>query len=449
MKIVVAGTGYVGLVTGACLAHLGHSVTCVDTNKEKIELMKQGISPIYEPGLDEILKKNYEESRLDFTTDYKSVYKDADVIFIGVGTPEREDGSANLDYVYKASEQIAENVEKDCLVVVKSTVPIGTNDKVEEFLKEHLKNDVQIEVASNPEFLSQGTAVKDTLYSSRIVIGVKSDRARDTLREVYERFNQPIVVTNRRSAEMIKYASNDFLALKISFINEIANFCEIVGADVEDVANGMSYDPRIGDKFLKAGIGYGGSCFPKDTKALHWLANDNGYELKTIKATIEVNENQKYKLFRKAKQRFRSLKGMKVAILGLTFKPGTDDLRDAPSIPNVRRLLDEGAEIVAYDPVGEENFKKLFPTEITYVKTPEETLKDADAAFIFTEWNEIKSLHLNIYKELMNTPIIFDGRNCYKINDVEEKAIEYYSVGRKAILNLKEDAKSEAAMAIV
>lgn len=449
MKIVVAGTGYVGLVTGACLAHLGHSVTCVDTNEEKIELMKQGISPIYEPGLDEILKKNYEEDRLDFTTDYKSAYKDADVIFIGVGTPEREDGSANLDYVYNVAEQIAENVEKDCLVVVKSTVPIGTNDKVEEFLKEHLKNDVQIEVASNPEFLSQGTAVKDTLYSSRIVIGIKSDRARDTLREVYERFNQPIVVTNRRSAEMIKYASNDFLALKISFINEIANFCEIVGANVEDVANGMSYDPRIGDKFLKAGIGYGGSCFPKDTKALHWLANDNGYELKTIKATIEVNENQKYKLFRKAKQRFKSLKGMKVAILGLTFKPGTDDLRDAPSIPNVRRLLDEGAEIVAYDPVGEENFKKLFPTEIKYAKTPAETLKDADAAFIFTEWNEIKSLHLNVYEELMNTPVIFDGRNCYEINDVEEKAIEYYSVGRKAILNLKEDAKSEAAMAIV
>ncbi|MBC2582733.1 UDP-glucose/GDP-mannose dehydrogenase family protein [Clostridium sp. DJ247] len=448
MKIVVAGTGYVGLVTGACLAHLGHSVTCVDTNEEKIELMKQGISPIYEPGLDEILKKNYEEGRLDFTTGYKSAYKDADVIFIGVGTPEREDGSANLDYVYNVAEQIAENVEKDCLVVVKSTVPIGTNDKVEEFLKEHLKNHLQIEVASNPEFLSQGTAVKDTLCANRIVIGVESDRARDTLKEVYGRFNQPIVVTNRRSAEMIKYASNDFLALKISFMNEIANFCEIVGADVEDVANGMSYDPRIGDKFLKAGIGYGGSCFPKDTKALHWLANDNEYELKTIKATIEVNENQKYKLFRKAKQRFGSLKGMKVAILGLTFKPGTDDLREAPSIPNVRRLLDEGAEIVAYDPVGEENFKKLFPTEITYVRTPEETLKDADAAFIFTEWSEIKSLHLSIYEELMSTPVIFDGRNCYEINEVEEKAIEYYSIGRKAILNLEEDAKSEVAMAI-
>ena len=249
------------------------------------------------------------------------------MIFIGVGTPEREDGSANLDYVYTVAEQIAKNVEKDCLVVVKSTVPVGTNDKIEEFLKENLKNDVHIEVASNPEFLAQGTAVKDTLHANRIVIGVESENAEKILKKVYERFNQPIVVTNRKSAEMIKYASNDFLALKISFMNEIANFCEMVGADVEDVAKGMSYDPRIGDKFLRAGIGYGGSCFPKDTKALHWLANDNGYELKTIKATIEVNENQKYKLFRKAKQRFGNLKGMKVAVLGLTFKPGTDDLR--------------------------------------------------------------------------------------------------------------------------
>lgn len=448
MKIVVAGTGYVGLVTGVCLSHLGLKVTCVDSNKEKIELMKQGISPIYEPGLDELLKKNFEEGRLNFTADYKSAYKDADVIFIGVGTPEREDGSANLDYVYTVAEQIAENVENDCLIVVKSTVPIGTNDKIEEFAKGHLKNNIHVEVASNPEFLAQGTAVKDTLFGNRIVIGVESNKARDTLKEVYKRFNQPIVVTNRRSAEMIKYASNDFLALKISFINEIANFCEIVGADIEDVTKGMSYDPRIGDKFLNAGLGYGGSCFPKDTKALHWLANDNGYELKTIKATIEVNENQKYKLFRKAKQRFGSLKGLKVAVLGLTFKPGTDDLREAPSIQNVRRLLEEGAEIVAYDPVGEVNFKKLFPTEVTYVKTPEEALNDADLAFIFTEWNEIKSLDLNIYQVLMNTPIIFDGRNCYEINLAEKKAIEYHSVGRRSVLNLVGSTKSEVAATI-
>lgn len=434
MKIVVAGTGYVGLVTGACLSEIGHKVTCVDIDENKVTMMKKGISPIYEPGLDELLKRNYEEGRLDFTTDYKNAYKDANIVFIGVGTPEREDGSANLDYVFKVCEQIAESVENNCLVVVKSTVPIGTNDRVEEFLKEHVKAGIHIEVASNPEFLAQGTAVKDTLHASRIVIGVESKEAEEKLRYVYEGFNQPIVVTNRRSAEMIKYASNDFLALKISFINEIANVCEIVGANIEDVASGMSYDKRIGDKFLKAGLGYGGSCFPKDTKALHWLANDSGYEIKTIKATIEVNENQKYKMFRKAKQRFGSLKGMKVAVLGLTFKPETDDLREAPSIPNIKRLLDEGAEIVAFDPVGEENFKKKFNLPIEYVKSPKEALKNADVAFIFTEWKEIKNLDLQCYERLMKTPIIFDGRNCYDINLVKDHNIDYYSVGRKEVL---------------
>ena len=435
MKIVVAGTGYVGLVTGACLSEIGHKVTCVDIDENKVTMMKKGISPIYEPGLDELLKRNYEEGRLDFTTDYKNAYKDANIVFIGVGTPEREDGSANLDYVFKVCEQIAESVENNCLVVVKSTVPIGTNDRVEEFLKEHVKASIHIEVASNPEFLAQGTAVKDTLHASRIVIGVESKEAEEKLRYVYEGFNQPIVVTNRRSAEMIKYASNDFLALKISFINEIANVCEIVGANIEDVARGMSYDKRIGDKFLKAGLGYGGSCFPKDTKALHWLANDSGYEIKTIKATIEVNENQKYKMFRKAKQRFGSLKGMKVAVLGLTFKPETDDLREAPSIPNIKRLLDEGAEIVAFDPVGEENFKKKFNLPIEYVKSPKEALKNADVAFIFTEWKEIKNLDLQCYERLMKTPIIFYGRNCYDINLVKDHNIDYYSVGRKEVLN--------------
>ena len=434
MKIVVAGTGYVGLVTGACLSEIGHKVTCVDIDENKVTMMKKGISPIYEPGLDELLKRNYQEGRLNFTTDYKNAYKDANIVFIGVGTPEREDGSANLDYVFKVCEQIAESVENNCLVVVKSTVPIGTNDRVEEFLKEHVKAGIHIEVASNPEFLAQGTAVKDTLYASRIVIGVESKEAEEKLRYVYEGFNQPIVVTNRRSAEMIKYASNDFLALKISFINEIANVCEIVGANIEDVARGMSYDKRIGDKFLKAGLGYGGSCFPKDTKALHWLANDSGYEIKTIKATIEVNENQKYKMFRKAKQRFGSLKGMKVAVLGLTFKPETDDLREAPSIPNIKRLLDEGAEIVAFDPVGEENFKKKFNLPIEYVKSPKEALKNADVAFIFTEWKEIKNLDLQYYEKLMKTPIIFDGRNCYDINLVKDHNIDYYSVGRKEVL---------------
>ena len=448
MKIVVAGTGYVGLVTGACLSEVGHNVTCVDVDEKKVEIMKKGISPIYEPGLDELLERNYKEGRLDFTTDYKNAYKNADIVFIGVGTPERADGSANLDYVFTVCGQIAENLENDCLVVVKSTVPIGTNDKVEAYLKENVKDGIHIEVASNPEFLAQGTAVVDTLKASRIVIGVESERAENTLREVYERFNQPIVATNRRSAEMIKYASNDFLALKISFMNEIANFCEMVGADIEDVAKGMSYDPRIGDKFLRAGIGYGGSCFPKDTKALHWLANDNGYEIKTIKATIEVNQNQKLKMFREAKKRFGDLKGKKVAVLGLTFKPGTDDLREAPSIVNVRRLLDEGTEIVAYDPVGIENFKKLYPTEIQYVNNPGEALKDADMAFLFTEWKEIKGIELSVYETLMKTPIIFDGRNCYEIKDVEKSSVEYHSVGRKVIDNLQ-DVKVEAAATLI
>jgi UDPglucose 6-dehydrogenase len=434
MKIVVAGTGYVGLVTGACLSHVGHKVTCVDIDENKVEKMRKGISPIYEPDLDELLKENFELGRLDFTTDYNNAYKDADVIFIGVGTPEREDGSANLQYVYGVAKQIAESLEKNCLVVVKSTVPIGTNDKIEEYILENLKSRVKVEVASNPEFLSQGTAVKDTLKAKRIVIGVESKEAEGILREVYERFNQPLVVTNRRSAEMIKYASNDFLALKISFINEIANLCEVVGANIEDVATGMSYDDRIGNKFLKAGIGYGGSCFPKDTKALHWLAADHGYELKTVKASIEVNENQKFRMIRRAIQRFDSLKGLKVAVLGLTFKPGTDDLRESPSIPNVRRLIEEGAEVRAYDPVGADNFKRIYPKDIEYVSSPEDAIRDADVAFVFTEWDEIKQVNLKKYKELMNKPVIYDGRNCYDLDEALDAGVEYYSVGRKDII---------------
>ena len=430
MKIVVAGTGYVGLVTGACLAEVGHNVTCVDIDENKVEIMKQGISPIYEPGLDELLKKNYKDGRLNFTTDYKNAYKDADVVFIGVGTPEREDGSANLDYVFNVCKQVAENVENDCLVVVKSTVPIGTNDRVEMYLKENVRYGIRVSVASNPEFLAQGTAVPDTLHASRIVIGVENKEDEVILRNIYEKFGQPIVVTNRRSAEMIKYASNDFLALKISFINEMANVCEIVGADIEDVARGMSFDKRIGDKFLKAGLGYGGSCFPKDTKALHWLANDNGYEIKTIKAAIEVNENQKFKLFREAKKRFGSLKNKKVAVLGLTFKPGTDDLREAPSIPNVRRLIEEGANVTAYDPVGIENYKKIFDNQIKYSDNVEECIKDADLAFIFTEWIEIKNFNLDKMNELMKNSIVFDGRNCYNNKEAKNKLKEYYSIGR-------------------
>lgn len=430
-KIAVAGTGYVGLVAGVCFAEKGHQVICVDVDERKVETMKQGICPIYEEDLEELMQKNYKEGRLDYTTDYKNAYKDADAIFIGVGTPEQPDGSANLSYIATVSRQIAESIEKDCLVVVKSTVPIGTNDKVEQFIKDFLVNDVKVEVASNPEFLAQGTAVKDTLQAKRIIIGTESKEAEKKLMEIYEPFELPIVSVNRRSAEMIKYASNDFLALKISYMNDIANLCELVGANIEDVAKGMSYDPRIGAKFLNAGIGYGGSCFPKDTKALKYLAKQHGYKLKTVEAAVDVNAEQKVKLFKKASERMITFNGVKIAILGLTFKPGTDDLREAPSIDNVELLLKNNANnIYAYDPVGEDNFKKRYPTEINYVSTPEEALEGANICFIFTEWNEIKAIKPEMYKKLMKTPLVYDGRNIYDIKEMKDAGIEYYSIGR-------------------
>ncbi|MCU7765326.1 UDP-glucose dehydrogenase family protein [Priestia megaterium] len=435
MKITVAGTGYVGLVTGVCLAEHGHSVTCVDIDNKKVALMEAGTSPIYEPDLEELMTNNME--RLHFTTDYHSAYKDADVIFIGVGTPEKSDGSANLSYVYGVAEQIAASIEKDCVVVVKSTVPIGTNDKIESLIKSQLKHHVNVYVASNPEFLSQGTAVRDTLHTSRIVIGVEEDFAGETLKEVYKNFDAPIVVTNRKSAEMIKYASNDFLALKISFINEIANLCEIIGADIEDVALGMGYDGRIGNKFLNAGIGYGGSCFPKDTKALHWLANFHDYELKTVKAAIDVNENQKLKLIKKSRKYFDSLKGLNVAVLGLTFKPGTDDLREAPTLVNIPLMLEDGAKVKAWDPIGIDNFKKVHPEDVTYCYSIEETLKDADVCFIFTEWDQVKHFDLANYSKLMKNPIVIDGRNCYDLESVKDADIVYDSIGRETIHNLE------------
>lgn len=431
MKIAVAGTGYVGLVTGVCLASKGHQVTCVDINQEKVEIMRRGVAPIYEAGLEELMKENME--RLTFTTDFQSAYETAEVIFIGVGTPEKKDGSANLNYVYKVAKQIAESVKQDCVVVIKSTVPIGTNDKLEAYIQSHLKAPVQVYIASNPEFLAQGTAVRDTLHAARIVIGVEAEKAGETLKAVYADFDAPVLVTNRRSAEMIKYASNDFLALKISYINEIANLCEIVGADVEDVAKGMGYDPRIGNRFLNAGIGYGGSCFPKDTKALSWLASFNDNEIKTIKAAIEVNENQKFKLIKKARKYYDDFDGLTVAVLGLTFKPGTDDLREAPSLVNIPLLLEDGAKVKAWDPVGTDNFKKQFPKELQYCETIEETIQDAAICFIFTEWEAITQFDITLYKQLMRHAIVVDGRNCYKPDDFKGTGIVYDSIGRACV----------------
>lgn len=429
-KIAVAGTGYVGLVAGVCFAERGHDVICVDVDEKKVELMKSGVSPIYEQDLEQLMQKNYKEGRLNYTTDYKTAYKQADAIFIGVGTPEQPDGSANLNYVATVSRQIAENIEKDCLVVVKSTVPIGTNDKVEQFIKDSLVNDVKVEVASNPEFLAQGTAVRDTLEAKRIIIGTESKEAEKMLMEIYEPFHLPIVSVDRRSAEMIKYASNDFLALKISYMNDIANLCELVGANIEDVAKGMSYDPRIGADFLKAGIGYGGSCFPKDTKALKYIAKQHGYQLKTIEAAVDVNAVQKIKLYKKASDRLITFNGLKVAVLGLAFKPGTDDLREAPSLDNIELLLKQGAEIYAYDPVAVDNFKKKYPEQITYVERPEEALQDANVCFIFTEWKEIKAIQPKQYKDWMKTPLVYDGRNIYDLKKMKEIGVEYYSIGR-------------------
>jgi len=437
MKIAIAGTGYVGLVTAVCLAHHRHDVICVDVDENKIAQMRSGVSPIHELELQELMQWNAE--RLTYTTNYESAYKDAEVIFICVGTPEKKDGSVNLNYVYSVAKQIAHSAQRDCVVVVKSTVPIGTNDKIEVLLQQEKVHDVTIEVASNPEFLAQGTAVRDTLHASRIVLGVESEHAEEVLREVYAGFEAPILVTNRRSAEMIKYASNDFLALKISYVNEIANLCEIVGADIQDVTAGMGLDPRIGNRFLNAGIGYGGSCFPKDTKALHWLGNFHDYEIKTIKAAIEVNEQQKLKLFKRSRKYYESLNGLTVAVLGLTFKPGTDDLREAPSLVNVPMMLDDGATIHAWDPVGVENFSKAMSkyneydlSKIVYFDTPQDAVKDADICFIFTEWSEVKAMKPEEFK-VMRNPIVMDGRNCFCLSDMQKAEITYVSIGRTIV----------------
>ena len=436
MKIAVAGTGYVGLVAGVCFAEKGHNVTCVDVDEKKVRLMESGVSPIYEEGLEELMRKNNATGRLHYTTDYQNAYRDVDAIFIGVGTPEQPDGSANLSYIATVSRQIAESVERDCLVVVKSTVPVGTNDKVEQFIRDFLIRDVKVEVASNPEFLAQGSAVHDTLHAARIIIGTESREAEAVLKKIYEPFKLPIVSVGRRSAEMIKYACNDFLALKISYMNDIANLCELVGADIDAVAEGMSYDARIGSRFLNAGVGYGGSCFPKDTKALKYLARQNGYTLRTVEAAVDVNAEQKTKLFHKASNRMITFQNLKVAVLGLAFKAGTDDLREAPSLDNVQLLLESGADLYAYDPVAADNFKKRYPEganekgTIQYVSTPEEELEAANICFIFTEWGEIRAVTPETFKEKMRIPLVYDGRNLYSLDAMREAGVEYYSIGR-------------------
>lgn len=435
MRIAILGTGYVGLSTGVCLSEIGHQVICIDTSEQKTNLLRQGISPIYEPGLEELLVKNMKEGRISFTTSHKEGLSRAEVIIVAVGTPQREGGGADLTYLIGAAKDIAEHLHNSAIVVIKSTVPVGTNELMKNLMNELLQPPVTINMVSNPEFLRQGSAIKDTLKADRIIIGYENKEAALKVIEMYSPLKVPYVLTTIRSAEMIKYASNAFLALKISYINEIANLCEAVGADVEDVSKGMGIDKRIGDQFLQPGIGYGGSCFPKDVKALLHTANLYGRNFAILKETIAVNHNQQELLVRKALRRFGSLEGKKVALLGLSFKPETDDMREAPSITISRLLWKWGAEVVAYDPVAEHNARMVLGNEIQYAETVYGAASQADALFIVTEWRSFRELDLPSLVKRMKQPIIFDGRNCLEEEKIRAcEKIEYYPVGRPATI---------------
>ncbi|GAB6612610.1 UDP-glucose 6-dehydrogenase UglF [Bacillus cereus] len=436
MKIAVVGTGYVGLVTGVALSHIGHDVTCVDIDEKKVERMRKGISPIYEPGLEELMLQNIEENRLYFTTSHREGFENAEVVYIAVGTPEREDGSANLSYIEQVAQDIAKNAQRNIIVVTKSTVPVGTNHYIKQIISENLNKNIKIEVVSNPEFLREGSSVYDTFNGDRIVVGSDSVEAADVIEEINKPFGIPVYKTDIRSAEMIKYASNAFLATKISFINEIANICEKTGANIEDVARGMGLDQRIGSMFLKAGIGYGGSCFPKDTKALTKIASNVDLDFTLLKAVVEVNNKQQHKLVKAAKSKLGSLRDKQVAVLGLAFKPNTDDMREAASVVIIKELLGEGAQVTAYDPVAIENAKKLLPGTIKFTKELHEALVDKDLVFIVTEWQEVKEVDLSMFAKLMNNPIVFDGRNCFDVREVSKHEIDYYSIGRSNIQNI-------------
>ena len=438
MKITVVGTGYVGLVTGVALSHIGHKVTCIDIDEKKVESMRKGVSPIYEPGLEELMLQNIEENRLFFTTNHEEGFANAEVVYIAVGTPEREDGSANLSYIEQVAKDIAANVSHNIIVVTKSTVPVGTNHYIKQLITENLVKDIKVEVVSNPEFLREGSSVHDTFNGDRIVIGADNEKAANVIEEINKPIGIPVYKTDIRSAEMIKYASNAFLATKISFVNEIANICEKVGANIEDVAQGMGLDKRIGSMFLKAGIGYGGSCFPKDTKALTKIASNIDLDFTLLKAVVQVNTKQQHKLVKSAQSRLGSLRDKKVAILGLAFKPNTDDMREAASVTIIKELLGEGAEVTAFDPVAIENAKKLLPGTVAFTDNLQEALANKDVAFIVTEWQEVKELDLTSLAKLMKTPLVFDGRNSFDLKEVEKHEIEYYSIGRNSVQNAKQ-----------
>ena len=437
MKIAIVGTGYVGLVTGSCFSEMGIDVTCVDIQKCKIENLKKGIIPIYEPGLEDMVHRNYSAGRLKFATDLKECLDEVEVIFSAVGTPPDEDGSADLKYVLEVARTIGRNINKYVLVVTKSTVPVGTAQKVKSVIQEELdKRNVLIDfdVASNPEFLKEGDAVDDFMKPDRIVVGIESERAKEIMERLYKPFmmnNYRLIFTDIPSAEMIKYAANSMLATRISFMNDIANLCELVGADVNMVRKGIGADSRIGSKFLYPGCGYGGSCFPKDVKALIKTAEKNGYSMRVLKAVEEVNERQKGVLFEKLLKHYNGdLKDKQIALWGVAFKPETDDMREAPAITVINELLKHGAKINVYDPKAMDYSKSIWGDRINYCQYSYEAVKNANALLLLTEWNEFRRPDFEKIKSLMTAPLIFDGRNQYNAERLKDKGFVYYQIGR-------------------
>ncbi|WP_420538856.1 UDP-glucose dehydrogenase family protein [Oceanicaulis alexandrii] len=433
MRVAMIGTGYVGLVSGACFADFGHHVTCIDKNAEKIEILRSGGVPIYEPGLDLLVERNMREGRLDFATDLIEAVREADVVFIAVGTPSRRgDGHADISYVYAAAEEIAKVMDGFTVVVTKSTVPVGTGDEVERVIHK-TRPDAEFAVVSNPEFLREGAAIEDFKRPDRVVVGVEHDRARDVMRELYRPLflnEAPILFTERRTSELIKYAANAFLAMKITFINEISDLCEALGADVQQVARGIGLDNRIGKKFLNAGPGYGGSCFPKDTVALSRTAQEAGSPVRLVETTIDINDKRKEAMAERiVKACGGSVDGKSIAVLGLTFKPNTDDMREAPSLDIIPALQKQGAKIRAYDPAGRVEAKKLLDG-VTFEAGPYLCADAADALVIVTEWNEFRALDLDHLRSTLKHPVIVDLRNIYEPEEMRAAGFEYISVGR-------------------
>lgn len=434
MKIAVVGTGYVGLVTGTCFAETGNTVTCVDIDEAKVNKLKQGTITIYEPGLDVLFERNIKQDRLKFTTNLAEGIKGAELIFLALPTPPGEDGSADLKYILKVAEDLGPLLDQYTVIVDKSTVPVGTAELVRDRIAPNAK--VDFDVVSNPEFLREGVAVEDFMKPDRVVVGTSSEKAKKVMERLYAPFirqGNPLIFMDERSAEMTKYAANAFLAVKITFMNEIANLCEKVGANVDYIRRGIGTDTRIGNRFLFAGIGYGGSCFPKDVQALAKTSSDYKYNFQILKSVMEVNTIQKTKLITPLKQELGSLKGKKIAIWGLAFKPYTDDIREAPALENIKVLLEEGATVKAYDPEGMENVKKIFGDKIEYAESPYGALMDADALMIMTEWPVFRNPDFEVVNRLLKSKLILDGRNLFDPEQLQELGFTYYSVGRETV----------------